>query len=93
MAYGFEVLDSAGNVMLTTTDRITSLYGVYSFTIDTIHDSNPKVVSAPGVNAGGSFFVITNGSWINATLGTNVINIYFFDFGGTYSDTATVFQM
>jgi hypothetical protein len=91
--YGIEVFDGSGTVMTTITDRLTKVFGVYSVTITSSTTTNPIIISAPGVDASGSYFAIANSALFSISLGTNEVIVYWwYPTGTSYTEYITVFN-
>lgn len=80
MAYGLQTYDSAGNSIITITDRLSRLFGVYSINLGSRQGTT---VSVPGMATDGTWGLVKTGSqWISTTIQANGIycfNTYYYN--------------
>ena len=91
MSYGFQVWNSAGNLILNTSDRLPAFISNYSFTLPS--SSLTVFVSVPGVVANQYFgFCITNAN-IRVETVTDGFNVGTWGSHTSTSGQITVFRV
>ena len=90
MAYGLRTYDSAGNVVVDITDRLTRFVGSYSISVG----ANTTIfVSVPGMTNDGTWAYIGDVDYMSITISTNGLSVQNVSTNTAYSTTLQVFRV
>lgn len=90
MAYGLRTYDSAGNVVVDITDRLTRFVGSYSISVG----ANTTIfVSVPGMTNDGTWAYTGDVDWLSVTISANGLSVRNLNTGQAFSTTLQVFRV